>query len=425
MRLLHANGTLIVHTHWDVVFVTNDRAVFRIPLNPVETYTTSEGVVPMPWCDHDILAVTPSGARAIVQTPWKLTPPSLHAIHAPTRTSRRIRTHSSLNHYDVTFVDETTALATSADRNVSSAGPALRQSVQRIGKGWGSAVGVAFGDLEGTMESIALPDPIEVAWPKKGSGIWAKLPAKPTLWHDRRVSSKSTFATNAFGHALSDPTVGLVITLDAGDPRQCRAYRVPSQFPEVPFTAVTTRAGFVVAHHGGRGAGGVNAFGFDGAHTGGHTFIGGTSNLVVHEDELFFLAALDTTASTFDIVRVALPRLEILERVPTSLPAVGLPGLATNDDASVFWAGNDDEVFAFARRDGWSARSVDLSEPPVAPPPPVEPPPAPAGPRRVVHPKFGEGTVVAQEGEGDEAKLEIAFAVGTKKLQAKFVRDVS
>jgi hypothetical protein len=210
----------------------------------------------------------------------------------------------------------------------------------------------------------------------------------------------------------------LVITFDKDDPRACRSYCVPSEFPDMAFTAVMTRTGFVVAHHGGRSTG-VNAFTFEGAHIGGHQFIGGTSNLVVHGDALFVLAALDTTASEFELLRLAL-----LERVPTALGAVGLPGLATNDDASVFWAGNEDRVFSFALHDRWRARPLDLAEPPASSTA-EPPPPAPAGPRRVLHPKLGEGTVMAQEGEGDEAKLEVAFASGTKKLQAKFVRDVA
>lgn len=51
------------------------------------------------------------------------------------------------------------------------------------------------------------------------------------------------------------------------------------------------------------------------------------------------------------------------------------------------------------------------------------PTPLPA-PRRVVHAKFGEGTVVSQEGEGDDAKLAIAFSGGVRRLQARFVKDV-
>jgi hypothetical protein len=49
------------------------------------------------------------------------------------------------------------------------------------------------------------------------------------------------------------------------------------------------------------------------------------------------------------------------------------------------------------------------------------PPPGPAV--RVVHPKFGEGTIVR---ELEDDKLEIAFdTVGTKTLQRRFVREPS
>ncbi len=44
--------------------------------------------------------------------------------------------------------------------------------------------------------------------------------------------------------------------------------------------------------------------------------------------------------------------------------------------------------------------------------------------KRFTHPKFGEGTLEAKDGEGPEAKLTIKFGVGTKTLQAKFVTEV-
>jgi hypothetical protein len=43
--------------------------------------------------------------------------------------------------------------------------------------------------------------------------------------------------------------------------------------------------------------------------------------------------------------------------------------------------------------------------------------------RQVVHPKFGRGRVVGQEGSGDDAKLEIDFDGVRRKIQARFVRD--
>ncbi len=49
-------------------------------------------------------------------------------------------------------------------------------------------------------------------------------------------------------------------------------------------------------------------------------------------------------------------------------------------------------------------------------------PPPPA--KRYAHPKFGEGTLEAQSGEGPEAKLTIKFDAGTKTLQAKYVTEV-
>jgi len=79
--------------------------------------------------------------------------------------------------------------------------------------------------------------------------------------------------------------------------------------------------------------------------------------------------------------------------------------------------------------------------PPAAPAPasrPARPAPAPAKPAppaagkraagrglrpgaTVVHPRYGRGTVVRKEGEGDEAKLTVSFpGHGLKKLVARF-----
>ena len=44
---------------------------------------------------------------------------------------------------------------------------------------------------------------------------------------------------------------------------------------------------------------------------------------------------------------------------------------------------------------------------------------------RVHHTKFGEGTVLSEEGTGENQKLEVAFADGTtRKLLARFVKRV-
>lgn len=52
------------------------------------------------------------------------------------------------------------------------------------------------------------------------------------------------------------------------------------------------------------------------------------------------------------------------------------------------------------------------------------PPPPAAAARRFNHPKFGDGELVSQEGAGEEAKLTIKFAAGTKTLLARFVTEV-
>jgi hypothetical protein len=56
---------------------------------------------------------------------------------------------------------------------------------------------------------------------------------------------------------------------------------------------------------------------------------------------------------------------------------------------------------------------------------PPAPAPAPAGIAvgdRVVHAKFGEGTVTARDGDGDQTKLTIRFADAPRTLLARFVR---
>ena len=42
---------------------------------------------------------------------------------------------------------------------------------------------------------------------------------------------------------------------------------------------------------------------------------------------------------------------------------------------------------------------------------------------RVRHPKYGEGAIVAREGDGDDAKITVQFnGHGTKKLVEKFAQ---
>lgn len=48
----------------------------------------------------------------------------------------------------------------------------------------------------------------------------------------------------------------------------------------------------------------------------------------------------------------------------------------------------------------------------------------PAVVRRFEHPKFGEGVLVTQDGDGPDAKLTIKFAAGTKTLLARFVTEL-
>lgn len=56
----------------------------------------------------------------------------------------------------------------------------------------------------------------------------------------------------------------------------------------------------------------------------------------------------------------------------------------------------------------------------VRPAKPAPPPP----PKRFHHPKFGEGVLESQDGAGEEAKLTIKFASGSRTLLARYVTEV-
>lgn len=62
-----------------------------------------------------------------------------------------------------------------------------------------------------------------------------------------------------------------------------------------------------------------------------------------------------------------------------------------------------------------------MPKPEFVPPPKKEAPPPP---KKFAHPKFGEGTLEKQDGNGIEAKLTVKFASGTKTLLAKFLTEV-
>jgi hypothetical protein len=58
----------------------------------------------------------------------------------------------------------------------------------------------------------------------------------------------------------------------------------------------------------------------------------------------------------------------------------------------------------------------EFKRPEKAPPPPP--------PKRFQHPKFGDGVLVSQDGNGADAKLTIKFASGPKTLLARFVTEL-
>jgi ATP-dependent DNA helicase UvrD/PcrA len=80
----------------------------------------------------------------------------------------------------------------------------------------------------------------------------------------------------------------------------------------------------------------------------------------------------------------------------------------------------------FTRRPDPPKSAAPAAPPPVHPAPPVQRngPPRPAGFRSgavIQHPKYGRGTVLRREGDGEDAKLTISFpGYGLKKIVAKY-----
>ena len=90
-----------------------------------------------------------------------------------------------------------------------------------------------------------------------------------------------------------------------------------------------------------------------------------------------------------------------------------------------------DNINQFFAERGGQARPPASPAPPIAkPPPPVAAQPASRPPARkkpfgagstIQHPKYGRGTVLRREGEGEDAKLTVSFpGYGLKKLVEKY-----
>lgn len=62
-----------------------------------------------------------------------------------------------------------------------------------------------------------------------------------------------------------------------------------------------------------------------------------------------------------------------------------------------------------------------MPKPAIVRPPKAAPPPPP---KRFRHPKFGDGTLVAEDGAGPDAKLTLKFEAGTKILLARYVAEI-
>ena len=415
MRIAHVAGTVAIHTHYELL-VLGPRAC-RIALSPVETWTPVVGgpVAIRPHFGSDFLALSPSGERVAV---------------------RRRVTRTTADRYGMECTDVADELSVvdlpariayrCQDDAISFATDEAMLSARPLGASTPGFLVAGFGALE----RIRLPAPVAVSWPSRHGAIWEG----PVPWQDAGPSPRSRVTSNAFGHVVADQVSGIVARFE-DDPARMTAYRVPAEgeHSEIEIQAFATPAGFVVAHGGGRSGGALNHFSTSGAHLGAVPVAGNLSDVVVLPAQLLFLREMADFSGNFELVVASLPGLDISQAVATTISTYdGYPGLAARDDGRVVWVGCGSRVERLENAGAtWTREpvalggipAVDLTESsesfetrrPAASPAPAF--------RFVVHPKFGKGRVVSQEGHGAEAKLEVAFADRVRKLQAKFVRD--
>lgn len=114
-----------------------------------------------------------------------------------------------------------------------------------------------------------------------------------------------------------------------------------------------------------------------------------------------------------------------------AVPAVAPPkaGKKRGPPASPAAASSGPDPVAAASPDGTPRPRVApapdiparMPKPAIVRPPKAAPPPPP---KRFRHPKFGDGTLVAEDGAGPDAKLTLKFEAGTKILLARYVAEI-
>jgi hypothetical protein len=397
MRLASRGEVHVVHTDYELVVLS--ARPFRIALRPLEVWSPRPGAppVPMPTFERPHLALSPSGARVVVD-----------GIFSRTETDQFDR-ESVFTERRLISVDVERARAREIPAATLMAflpGDAAL-SVRRDGR-----------DVHLDGLRIDLPNAVDVQWPARTLG----LPTRPR--HDGESAFSRIFAS-PFGHALVDVHGGVIVRVGAHDAHPASAFRVPTQWPEIDLQAFATADGLLTVHSGGRSAGAIHHFSIDGRCLAKMTSFGNFSEVAAHGDEISFLRD-HPTEGIMELVVARLPTLEVISVTPTTLSTYdGFAGLARSESGDL-WMGNGSRVQRWTRSGSdVVVADVDLEAIPSIDPfaeeidtgvAPVE--------RTVEHPKFGVGRVLSQEGEGDHAKLEIAFPDAVRKLQARFVREV-
>ncbi|NVB81720.1 MAG: hypothetical protein HOV81_25220 [Kofleriaceae bacterium] len=404
MRIVCRGNTTAIHTHYELAVL--GPSPFRMVLAPQRFWAPVVGGPEelQPVFEHEHLAVSPSGTRVGVRREDG----GLSVIDVGTQVASRSTAHA------LTFMTDEVLLSL---RPTDGMEPTLALHRGRHGA---------------IPEQIALPDAIAVAWPDGEGRLWeSDVPtASGTLTRDAAMFS------NDHGHMVVDSEAGLIIRVGAADVEPT-VHRVPSEGPHsaVTLTAYATAHGFLVAYSGGRGAGVVNHFAVNGRHLGTIAVSGNVSDICVVGFSAIFMRERADCSGDLELVIASLPALTIKEVVPTNVsPYQGYPGLDAREGGREVWVGNGVRAQTLVRSSrGWDARAVDLNLPLVTPSfvsardASVTPAIADARPsaigRDVVHPKFGVGRVVAQDGTGENAKLRIEFVDGVRTLLAKFVHD--